>query len=80
MTGPTARELRRRPPRRRLLLRTAAVLAGAIVLLAVGISVGESLHDNPRPGTETRERTLIPAALPPAAVTTVTVTVTTPAP
>jgi hypothetical protein len=61
-------------------LRTSVAVAAALILLAVGISVGESLHDNPRPGTETRERTLVPATLPPAALTTVTVTTPAPAP
>ena len=51
------------------------VLAGAL-LFAVGIAVGEALHDNPRPGgTQTRVRTLKPLQLPPANVT-VTVTTT----
>ncbi|HSP73725.1 MAG TPA: hypothetical protein VLN26_15210 [Gaiellaceae bacterium] len=61
----------RRPQRRRL---AVAVLGGA-VLFALGVAVGEALHDNPRPGgTQTRVRTLKPVALPPARVT---VTVTT---
>jgi len=71
---PPASERRRRPPRRRRLFRASVTVAAALILIAVGIAVGESLHDNPRPGTETRERTLVPAALPPAALTTVTVT------
>jgi hypothetical protein len=51
------------------------VLAGAL-LFAVGIAVGEALHDNPRPGgTQTRIRTLRPLQVPPANVT-VTVTTT----
>lgn len=61
----------RRQQRRRL---AVAVLGGA-VLFALGVAVGEALHDNPRPGgTQTRVRTLKPVALPPARVT---VTVTT---
>ena len=61
----------RRQQRRRLAI---AVLGGA-VLFALGVAVGEALHDNPRPGgTQTRVRTLKPVALPPARVT---VTVTT---
>jgi len=55
----------------------AAVLAGA-VLFALGVAVGEALHDNPNPGgTQTRVRTLKPIALPPARET-VTVTTTSP--
>jgi hypothetical protein len=70
---------RRRPPRRRsrvLMAAATVVLAG--VALAVGIAVGEAIHDNPAPGgTQSYVRTLDPQALPPAAATTVTVTVTT---
>jgi hypothetical protein len=55
-------------------LLAAAVLAAAF--FAVGIAVGESLHDNPRPGgTQTLVRTLKPLPLAPAARETVTVTV-----
>lgn len=76
MTSPAARS---RPPRRRsrLLVTTGvALLAG--VALAVGIAVGEALHDNPAPGgTQSYVRTLVPQPLPPAAETTVTVTVST---
>ncbi|HEY1513909.1 MAG TPA: hypothetical protein VGF66_09155 [Gaiellaceae bacterium] len=55
-------------------LLVAAVLAAAV--FAVGVAVGESLHDNPRPGgTQTLVRTLKPLPLAPAARETVTVTV-----
>ena len=55
-------------------LLVAAVLAAAV--FAVGIAVGESLHDNPRPGgTQTLVRTLKPLPLAPAARETVTITV-----
>ncbi len=51
---------------------------GLAVALVVGIAVGESLHDNPKPGgTQTLIRTLQPLPLEPAP-STVTVTVTTP--
>jgi hypothetical protein len=43
----------RRDPRRRRrgrLARVALVLAGAALLFAVGVAVGEALHDNPKPG------------------------------
>jgi hypothetical protein len=50
-----------------------------LLAFAVGIAVGESLHDNPQPGgTQTLVRTLQPLPLAPAARSTVTVTVTTP--
>lgn len=60
---------------RKLLL----VAAGAIVLFAVGVGVGEALHDSPQPGgTQTLVRTLEPLPLAPAARETVTVTVENP--
>jgi hypothetical protein len=53
-----------------------AVAAGAVVIFVVGVAVGESLHDNPKPGgTQTLLRTLKPLPLAPAARETVTVTV-----
>jgi hypothetical protein len=53
--------------------------AAAVVVFAIGIAVGESLHDNPRPGgTQTLVRTLKPLPLAPAARDTVTVTVSNP--
>jgi hypothetical protein len=56
-----------------------AVLVGAAVIFVVGIAVGESLHDNPKPGgTQTLVRTLKPLPLAPAARETVTVTVQNP--
>ena len=55
--------------------RVLALVVAALVLLGIGVAVGEALHDNPRPGgTQTRVRTLTPTALPPARIT---VTVTT---
>ena len=48
----------------------------AVVIFAIGVAVGESVHDNPKPGgTQTLVRTLKPLQLPPAQVT-VTVTTT----
>jgi hypothetical protein len=55
--------------------RLLAAAAGAVVIFAVGVAVGESLHDNPKPGgTQTLVRTLNPLPLAPAARETVTVT------
>ena len=52
----------------------AAVIA-AVLLFVIGVAVGESLHDNPKPGgTQTIVRTLKPLPLAPAARETVTVT------
>ena len=70
-----ARERRRRRRRRRIgpwALRAIVVLAA----LAVGIALGEALHDNPTPGRGTNVRTLRPVTLP-GSNETVTVTVTT---
>lgn len=56
-----------------------AAVVGAAVVFAVGVAVGESLHDNPQPGgTQTLVRTLKPLPLAPAARETVTVTVENP--
>ena len=56
--------------------RTLVAAAAAIVIFAVGVAVGEALHDNPKPGgTQTLVRTLKPLPLAPAARETVTVTV-----
>lgn len=59
--------------------RLLAVAAGAIVVFAVGVGVGEAIHDNPQPGgTQTLVRTLKPLPLAPAARETITVTVQNP--
>jgi len=52
-----------------------AAVIGAVLLFVIGVAVGESLHDNPKPGgTQTIVRTLRPLPLAPAARETVTVT------
>lgn len=67
--------VRGRPSRRNPVWRPLLALAGALLLLAVGISVGRALEDGPAAGgTRTMVRTLEPRPLAPAA-TTVTVTV-----
>ena len=59
--------------------RLLAAVVGAVVVFVVGVAVGESLHDNPKPGgTQTLVRTLQPLPLAPAARETVTVTVQNP--
>ena len=59
--------------------RLVAVAVVAVVIFAIGVAVGESLHDNPKPGgTQTLVRTLKPLPLAPAARETVTVTVQNP--
>ena len=56
--------------------RQIVVVAGLVVAFAVGIALGEALHDNPATGgTQSLVRTLHPLPLAPAARETVTVTV-----
>jgi hypothetical protein len=60
-------------------VRKLAAAVVAVVTFAVGVAVGEALHDNPKPGgTQTLVRTLKPLPLAPAARETVTVTVSNP--
>jgi hypothetical protein len=57
-------------------VRVALLLLAGVVVLGIGVALGQALGDNPRPGgTQTRVRTLEPLQLPPARVT-VTVTTT----
>ena len=52
------------------------LVAGAVVVFAVGLALGRALGDNPQPGgQQTLNRTLRPLPLAPAARETVTVTV-----
>jgi hypothetical protein len=72
MTGP---ERLRPRARKKRLWRPLAIVAALVVVGAVGVAVGEALHDNPRPGgTQSYVRTLRPLPLTPAALATVTVT------
>jgi hypothetical protein len=65
---------RSRTPKRRP-WRAFAVVVGLVVVGAVGVALGEALHDNPQPGgTQSYVRTLKPLGLTAAARTTVTVT------
>jgi hypothetical protein len=57
----------RRTRRRRPLLRLAVVLLVIAAVFALGLALGEALHDNPSGGTtQTLVRTLKPLPLPPA--------------
>ncbi len=59
--------------------RVVLLVVGVVVVFAVGVAVGEALHDNPKPGgTQSLVRTLQPLPLAPAARETVTVTVRNP--
>ena len=59
--------------------RLIAAAVMAVVIFVIGVAVGESLHDNPKPGgTQTLVRTLKPLPVAPAARETVTVTVQNP--
>jgi len=53
----------RRPRRRRRTRRRAwlglLTLAAAVVIFALGVALGEALHDNPRPGTTTTRVTTV---------------------
>jgi hypothetical protein len=56
-------------------IRWAALVVLVAVVFAVGVAVGEALHDNPQPGGgQTLVRTLTPLPLAPAARETITVT------
>jgi len=56
-----SRERRPRPSRRRRALRRLLVVATVLAAFAVGVAVGEALHDNPKPGvTITTVRTIRP--------------------
>ena len=61
MTGlsPAERTRRRRRRRREDFLRWGIRLAVVLVVFAVGVALGQALHDNPKPGeTTTLQRTL----------------------
>jgi len=47
--------------RRRVPVRLLAAVAAGVILLGIGIAIGEALHDNPRPGlTVTTTKTIVP--------------------
>ena len=57
------------------MIRWAALAVIVAAVFAVGVALGEALHDNPAPGGEqTIVRTLKPLPLAPAARETVTIT------
>jgi hypothetical protein len=57
--SPAERRERRRRRRREELLRWGIRLAVVLLVFALGVAVGQALHDNPKPGQMTTvERTL----------------------
>ena len=52
---------RRSRRRRRILIRLIAGLLAAAAIFAVGVALGQALHDNPKPNlTVTSTKTLVP--------------------
>jgi hypothetical protein len=72
--------LRRRPAaRRRSKPRRVGILIAVLIAFAVGIGLGEALHDNAAPGgTQTLIQTLRPRSLVPIVQSTVTITTSNP--
>ena len=63
---PLERQARRRRHRREEVARWSLRAAFVLLVFALGIALGEALHDNPRPGgTITLERTLSVQRVPP---------------
>jgi hypothetical protein len=57
--SPVERRERRRQRRQAELRRWGSIVLAALVVFALGIALGQALHDNPKPGgTVTLERTL----------------------
>ncbi|MGE5274824.1 MAG: hypothetical protein ACM3QU_13825 [Verrucomicrobiota bacterium] len=70
MSTPTSARPARRARRPRPLLRLLVGLVVIVAVFALGLALGEALHDNPSGGgTQTLVRTLKPLPLPPARVT-----------
>jgi hypothetical protein len=63
---PPEREARRRRQRHQEIARWSFRIALVLAVFALGIALGEALHDNPRPGgTMTLERTFSIPSVPP---------------
>jgi hypothetical protein len=69
--SPVERRERRRRRRQAEVMRWGLITAIALLVFALGVALGQALHDNPEPGgTVTLERTLtIPTGPPGATVT-----------
>jgi hypothetical protein len=69
--SPLEREARRRRRRREEVVRWSLRVLFVLLVFAVGIALGEALHDNPKPnGTVTFERTLRVPSVPPGSTAT----------
>ena len=68
---PLERQARRQRQRREELLRWGLRAAFILLVFALGIALGEALHDNPKPGgTITLERTFSVPSVPPGSTAT----------
>ena len=64
--SPLERQTRRRRQRREEIARWSFVAVAVLVFFALGIALGEALHDNPKPGGKvTLERTFRIPSVPP---------------
>jgi hypothetical protein len=71
MSTPLERQARRRRQRRGEFLRWGLRAAFVLLVFALGIALGEALHDNPKPGgTITLERTFRVPSVPPGSTAT----------
>ncbi|TML71624.1 MAG: hypothetical protein E6G13_06765 [Actinobacteria bacterium] len=69
--SPLERQARRRQRRRQELVRWGIRAAVILVVFALGIALGEALHDNPKPGGSiTLERTVSLPTVPPGSTIT----------
>ena len=68
---PVERQARRRQQRRAEIARWSFRVAFALLVFALGIALGEALHDNPKPGRMiTLERTFTVPSVPPGSTAT----------
>lgn len=69
--SPLERQNRRRRKRRDDLVRWGIRTAVVLIVFAVGIALGQALHDNPKPGgSMTLERTVTLPSVPPGSTIT----------